>query len=396
MTASYSLIISCGILLSAAVGIWLISEEANEVREQKELLAARLSILVQSENRVISRRIRTRTSSQMSEADCDRVLSLLEAFVFKKEGRNYHELNKLLGANVSQSMAILERIRSSSSMNSLHKHQAVSRCLRRFSEADPEETMEFVFAANELIFGDSPLDVSYSLPMFTWLKRSPELVLKWVDERESQLPQKVVSECWRAIVPAIAPSDPKLAMELFKKLEPGTDNQLSAASCAAYQLETTEQFREFYQAWSSDEQLSDKTHRAWVSSFARTLLRRPLVDRFALVESLDFQELESRELAKALLKQQQSDSPKEWLGWLAEKMGYTEPYLSKYLDNWAMNDFKAYGNWLNSEPEGELRELGIERYVNALAPHEPQAAEDWAKSLKNAEKRNELLDRLAR
>lgn len=392
MTTGHPIITSFGIVFSALIGIWLISVEVDEIREQNRHLAIRLSEVPRAEERVSSQGDNLKTTPQISSAECDRVYHLLEEHVLENGVRYSAELRTILGAEVSHAMKILERLRTSSTLTATQKYSAVKLCVKPFAEADPEVAMDFVFAAGDL----NGNHLIYGVPLRIWLRQSPEKVLRWFEERESQLPEDALCASLNLIAPEFAPIDPEQSIDLLVRMSGDPMAQIRAAGEVANQLETEEQFRGFYQTWSKDARLSDETRKAWFSSYSKTLLSRSLVDGPALVESLELPKEEQRVMAEALLENERLNFPEEWLGWLAKKTVFSESHLSGYLDRWATTDYRAYGNWLNREAEGELRELGIERYVKVLAPHDPEAAEDWIKSLKNAEKKKELLERLPR
>jgi len=374
------------------IGVWLISAEAEEIREQNRLLAIRLSEVSRAEERVSSQSDNLKATPQASSAGCDRAYKLLEEHASKNGVRHNVELRTILGAEVSHAMEILERLRASSTLTATQKYSAVKLCVKPFAETDPELAMDFVFAANDLT--ENHL-FFYEIPLTIWLRQSPEKVLRWFEERESQLPEDVLCSSLALIAPEVAPIDPEQSIDLLVRMRVDPKAQIRAAGEAANQLETEDQFRDFYQTWSKDDCLPDEVRKAWFSSYAKTLISRSLVDGPSLVESFDFQEMEQRVVAEALIENEKINYPRGWLGWLAKKTFFSERFISEYMDRWATNDYKAYGDWLNNETEGQLRELGIERYVKVLAPHAPEAAADWARSLKDVEKRNDLLDQLA-
>lgn len=113
------------------------------------------------------------------------------------------------------------------------------------------------------------------------------------------------------------------------------------------------------------------------------------------IEQAELTDEESKSIMNGLHYHSAKEEISSWLDWLDEKD--TPEYAGKskqLMRQWAYEDFRAAGEWVNGLEKGARRDEAAYQYASALKDHEPEAAREWAQSLPNGAQKNELLDQI--
>jgi hypothetical protein len=107
-------------------------------------------------------------------------------------------------------------------------------------------------------------------------------------------------------------------------------------------------------------------------------------------------ETEREEFISQLGEQNFAREPGKWLDILSKQSdpAKVQRSVSRFMETWTRNDFNAAGDWIKTQPHGDLRREATISFVDTLAPHEPTAAATWALTLPADEKRTELLNKI--
>ncbi len=65
--------------------------------------------------------------------------------------------------------------------------------------------------------------------------------------------------------------------------------------------------------------------------------------------------------------------------------------LARTVSSWAQEDVRAAGEWLTKQPQGPELDDARSRYAGLVAPRDPAAAMDWARSVQNEKQRTQSI-----
>ena len=74
---------------------------------------------------------------------------------------------------------------------------------------------------------------------------------------------------------------------------------------------------------------------------------------------------------------------------------FAPEYAGALVETWAKDGLHAPSRWLADLPPGPVRDAGTVALVEELAPHDVEAAREWANSIGDEEARSALLEGLA-
>jgi hypothetical protein len=91
-------------------------------------------------------------------------------------------------------------------------------------------------------------------------------------------------------------------------------------------------------------------------------------------------------------------NPGAWLGWVDANTPpeQRENATSQVVRRWTNNDFRATAAWIGEQPPSPLRDRATRTFAEAVAPHEPDTAANWALTLPASEDRTNLLRNIHR
>lgn len=88
----------------------------------------------------------------------------------------------------------------------------------------------------------------------------------------------------------------------------------------------------------------------------------------------------------------------KWIEWMGGKLPaeILNAKVIGMMNQWTSSDYKATGQWLNEASEGPAKVAAVRSYAHTLAPYDPAAAEQWAKTLPPGKEREELLEAIGK
>ena len=89
----------------------------------------------------------------------------------------------------------------------------------------------------------------------------------------------------------------------------------------------------------------------------------------------------------------QSADPGYWLSFYQDNLQEKsrEKAIERTLRQWTNFDFNAAATWIGEQERGAVRDLSVQTFATAVAPHEPDAAAEWAITLPPSPERKNLL-----
>ena len=203
------------------------------------------------------------------------------------------------------------------------------------------------------------------------------------------------------MIKAIAAADRKAALALIHELEithpsNATQSIVASATTPAERIAALTELRDFLPT------VENRGDRIRAGDYAIAYLARHVVkDGFdaatAWVESAGLTDTEVASFGSDLGDAIADGEQTRWIDWFVSKLGdgKVQRPLRHIMTYWAQKDYEAAGNWLNSQPPGEVKNLAISVYADTVASSEPRAAVQWAITLPSGKLRDETLHRIS-
>ncbi len=88
----------------------------------------------------------------------------------------------------------------------------------------------------------------------------------------------------------------------------------------------------------------------------------------------------------------------KWIEWMATKVPAEslDTKVPQLMEHWTRTDYQAAGVWLSGAAEGPGKQAAVESYARTVAPYDPAAAEQWARTLPAGPDRDELLEEIVK
>ena len=85
-----------------------------------------------------------------------------------------------------------------------------------------------------------------------------------------------------------------------------------------------------------------------------------------------------------------------WLDWMGKSQSAEDPLapVPSLLTKWISDDYRAAGEWINRQPQGEFRNKAAANYAGMMAKRFPDTAKDWANTLPEGPEKRRLLEDL--
>lgn len=257
------------------------------------------------------------------------------------------------------------------------------------AEDQPEIALEIHLRTAELENMRGAADHAIPFSLGKWAERDPFAALDWIRKHGDRFGD-VAEGAKSAILAGAAKQDPKLALSLIDDIgakDPGWIAQALVAS-----IEGAEERTALVAALRAEKGKGVPVEKT-LGALGGKLSGDGFDASQAWISSMDFDESEVAAIARGVDGGAVGDDAGEWVGWLGKHLsgGDLDSKVNEIVARWAGRDYQAAGKWIASMEEGEARWSAVKGYAKAVAPHEPEAAEQWVNSLPAGPERDQLL-----
>ncbi len=277
----------------------------------------------------------------------------------------------------------------------IHCHHALSSIL----DTHPRDGLDLYIEAADR-FPEIVQGIMIARALVTWADEDFEGVLQWMKEQIQERPYVMNDDVRCSLVWKAAKSDIDLAFRLIGELEisspmNATQTIMGLAKTGEARMATLKSLREFLPT------IEDGRKRRDAGNYAVGVLGRMLVEdgfdegsRWAGNAGLTAGELIALgyELGYAVKPGEEA----RWTEWFGARLpgSQCERPVRSIVRQWTEQDYQGVGNWLNTVPAGEMKNVAITAYAELVAGYEPEAAANWALTLGEGERRQKLLRKI--
>jgi hypothetical protein len=259
-----------------------------------------------------------------------------------------------------------------------------------------------IFTESADLFGDKDGRGQHVLggALSKWASQDPAAALEWVRANSAAHPDLVTEEAKRDLIGGAAKQDPRLAFQLIGELgleDAGAAGQEIAGS-AATPGERSAILKALRDHLSNgDEQQSDALRGTTLRALGESAIKDGFASAAAWIDGAGLKEEESVAIAQGIEYWRTKDDTGKWIEWMAGELpaGDWETRANSLMNQWTRSDYKAAGLWLNGAAEGPAKQSAVKSYAQAVAPYDPEAAAQWARTLPAGQEREDLLEAIA-
>ncbi|MBK1883511.1 hypothetical protein JIN85_13875 [Luteolibacter pohnpeiensis] len=296
--------------------------------------------------------------------------------------------------DASEFPKLLDDISQLQGLDSKLRERSISQIIEVFAQKYPKECLGLLEKNIELT---TEVPEAVQMTLLELAKCDPFKALDWITKSQQQFPDVANDFTIPRIIQVVAAKDPALALQLLsdhpKNPEPALDMAIQQIKDASQRDAALAAFRQFLQS-SVDQDRKNEIEKFGLESFFTNAGKSGFEAGSAWLEQAD--------LSKADLELMTSDGlsadiissdTSKWLNWMNDKLSpeQAETAISTTLANWTKTDYHAVAGWLNQQPEGRLKQTGIQSFASTLAAYEPTAAAEWALSLAPGDARQKTL-----
>ena len=298
--------------------------------------------------------------------------------------------------------AFIAEMRSNTDLKEEMREGLIGFSIMMLATDHPQAALSLYADTSDLLKKDNPMSGQVLASALSRLaKDSPEAALEWVRKNGEKFPDLVGDDAKRGIIRGTAADNPKLAFKLIGELK--LDDESQALREITQSADTVARRDRILAAYR--EHLRTLTDPTKAANFSNSLL--PMLAEGAVKEGFDSgsqwiasaklspEELESLTAGSFAYTIKRADTGK-WAEWMSEKLPPEkgDPGIRNMVTQWTQNDHKAAGQWLDTTPEGPMRNSAIQAYAETVSKYEPEAAAEWAELLPSGKKRDGTLKKI--
>ena len=303
---------------------------------------------------------------------------------------------------------LITLVRNNDSFAEQEKQGIMMLSLASMAKASPEAALNLYINSRELLGDEARQAVTMALG--NWAGQDPRAALAWIDRHFEDLPEDA-TEGARALAIANAyKSDPTFAVEKTLALE--KDGVLQLTQMLGRVLPTPEEQLTLLRKIEgglgelptdpngiNEEAIKTATNDqvlrgGLIIGLGGALARQSFESASEFLDSANLTPIETIIVAKGVAGNvRELREPGKWINWLDENSPPAERGQStaQLVKQWTERDFRATADWIGQQPQGDLRNRATFSFAETVAPHEPDAAADWALTLPPTPERSVLL-----
>lgn len=309
-------------------------------------------------------------------------------------------MDRMMGLDSAQLKILITEVRNAKDLKDESRQGLVAFSIMTLAEKHPQAALALFTESSDLFKADGMGKHVISSSLTRWAKDDPAGALDWVRKNGEKFPDLITEDAKRGLISGAASNDPKLAFKLIGELGLKNDSRTinGIASAARTPEERTAMLaavREYRQTLT-DPEAQEEVSQGFASSLAGGLASQGFETASKWIEGASLTPAELATFTSSLSHQVKSAETGQWIEWIGKQsLGERQnDIVGGIVRNWAQNDFQATGAWLNTTPDGPVKETAIRKYAETVSRYEPEAAAQWAATLPQGKDRDETLRKI--
>jgi hypothetical protein len=238
--------------------------------------------------------------------------------------------------------------------------------------------------------------------MKLWSEAAPSAALQWLNENRGKIPEDTLERVNSALISGTATTDLRKAMQLMKEFDQPAETFLSYL-LARPTIEGKNMSLTLLREWQAGDPAVESRAEVFKDSlktlaFGVSGAPENFDHATAWITQAGLSAAELKLVASDLENHVNLPESGRWMEWLFTNLPEEQASRESWriFDKWLKRDYRAVGTWLESVPDGAPRRAGVQAYVDAIFPKEPDNAIRWALSLPASKEREETLSNIYR
>ena len=238
-----------------------------------------------------------------------------------------------------------------------------------------------------------------STALGAWAKEDPVAAAAWIKENAGEFPEALSAQSLQNVFYTTAQKDPRLAFTLLATLGLNYSNTHSALHTIVTSAATDEQrnitlaaLREFRDANQGDKEVRQAAEQM-VGYFSWGFKQDVFKTATEWIASANLSSNELDSFCGSLTRNYRGDESAQWIEWMGATFppGKGDRCIMAMISRWTERDYEAAGKWLDSAPEGPVKNAAISGYALTVFKHDPETAMQWIMTLPPGNDRDHTL-----
>ncbi len=306
----------------------------------------------------------------------------------KQQERIFAFMNRLMELDGVQLKLVIDEVRKTPELDDDTRRGMLGFTIMMLAQEHPEMALAMFTESSDMIAEGQIHRHVVSVSLSRLATDNPGAAMKWIKENAEEHPELVDERTRSGVFRGLAMHDPALAIDYLDELELG-DGSGSAAFGLAQAARSEEQRGEVLAALrrKGDDDLT----RSTLSQMTSNLAGEGFEAATGWIDEAGLSTEERRWAADGVVAAQISGDTARWIEWTGKELGGDgDDSIRQMVRRWTESDYQAAGEWLAGAEAGPTKQVAVRSYAETVAPYDPGAAAQWARTLPKGEERRRL------
>lgn len=305
---------------------------------------------------------------------------------------------RLTGLEPGQMKELIAGILNAPELGDEQRQSLLRLVLESLTERHPLETLGIISASPTLI-GDPGWKMRItSDAMIRAAAEAPDEVIRWYEDHGAAFSERDRDIITDRVLRALGQTEPGLAFRMIKGL--GIQDIGKATGAIAASARTLDQASESLAAFRNHLSTFGNAEEQDALRFGvnMSLITNSFSHGFdEAVDWIGHAGFSQKELADYIFRVRRNvrqDEASRWLGWIDENItdrSIVSKVIPDLLSDWTQTDYRAAAEWLEHQPDSDIKNSAVQSHALTLARHQPEAAARWAATMPEGEARTSTL-----
>ncbi len=305
---------------------------------------------------------------------------------------------RLTGLEPEQMKDLIAGILNAPELGDEPRQSLLRLVLESLTERHPLEVLGIISASPTLI-GDPGWKMRItSDAMIRGIAEAPDEVIRWYDDHGAAFSERDRDIITDRVLRALGQTEPELAFRMIKGLgiqdiEKATGAIASSARTLDQASESLIAFRDHLPTFGSAEE--QEALRFGVNmSLITNSFNHGFDEAVDWIGKAGFSQKELADYVFRVRRNVRRDEASRWLGWIDENItdrSIVSQVIPDLVSDWTQTDYKAAAEWLEHQPDSDLKTSAVQRHVLTLARYQPAEAARWAARMPEGEARTSTM-----
>jgi hypothetical protein len=397
-------------VLAIVVGIgWMDHCRLNGLIEVHEQLAAKAaSLRIPADSARITKRFRENPEIVAKRVAAEFIRSRKDSDAIKQgapgsERPLQTSVTLLDSLDAGQMKIVIVEILSDPDLDNKTRKDLIGLAISRLVSRDPKGALARFNEASDLIKDTSRGRDIVTSSLGAWSADDPVAALGWVRNYGANFPD-AIHYARATMINGAATKSPESAFELLRGLGENTDREDLVSNIIAnappeMRTATLAALRKHLGTIDDDKDLDMMSRRSF-GALGDEIARDGFEAGRRWIEEAGITPVEISGMIESLVRRSRiSDQTAEkgsWIEWASGVLPETDrdEKTRRIVMSWTGDDFLAAGKWLNTVPDGHLKNISTKTYAEEISRHDPESAVRWAMTLPPGKARDGTLVRI--